>query len=576
MRPRWGTQVWHVTCCGRYALAIPRIIHQTWKSVHVPQPFDAFQAAWRALHPTFEYRLWTDADNDRFVRSEFPELYALYRSFSREIYRADMARCLYLKRFGGVYVDLDIEPLRPLDALLSNDDTCILGAEPESHARMHFGKPVMACNAVMASVPGHPFWDRMLEEIQERAARPRSRREPVSVTGPVALDAAYLQHGARLGVRISSADAFFPLPDLGSRKLQLAPGSRKYYERMRSLEIYPPESYGVHHWAHTWIPEVGLNRALHRGLQAAAGAGRVLRGAKTLDELLRPARYGVQFPEASFPPRARKREGYERRVARGRETARGRSLTIVTLLHDRIDLALDLRARCEALLRSFGGGRVLVLGEDSTDGTERVLAEWVKARPGVVVSVPLPRLSAGVRGFARMAHLRNALLEQHESLPKTDFLTVLDGDLEGPVSRDGVWHSVDCLSEPGAPQGVTALGVNNYLGVPALVPFVGYGYYDPIAFREHRWERSLPDAAVRLRLAHLRRGDEPLAVRSAFAGLAIYQSDSVRGLRYDPELDDCEHVGFHRALARRGGRLVLNPSLLLLAGRQGHHRAKLS
>jgi hypothetical protein len=33
-------------------------------------------------------------------------------------------------------------------------------------------------------------------------------------------------------------------------------------------------------------------------------------------------------------------------------------------------------------------------------------------------------------------------------------------------------------------------------------------------------------------------------------------------------------VSFHRALAERGGQLVLNPSLMLLAGRQGHHRAK--
>lgn len=525
------------------------------------------------MHPSFEYRLWTDADNERFVRSEYPELYELYRSFPREIYRADLARCLYLKRFGGVYVDLDIEPLRPVDGLLSNGDTCILGAEPESHARMHFGKPVMACNAVMASVPGHPFWDHLLEEIRRRASR--HHREPVSVTGPLALDAAYLEHGARLGVRISAADAFFPLPDLGSHKLRLAPESRKYYERMRSLELYPLASYGVHHWAHTWIPEVGLNRTLQRSLQTVAGAREVLRGAKTLDELLRPARYGVEFSETSFPPRSSRRHDYERRVARGREAAKSRTLTIVTLLHNRIDLALDLRARCEALLRQFRGGRVLVLGEDSTDGTERVLAEWVRARPEAVVSVPLPRLPAGVRGFARMAQLRNALLEQHEALPETDFLAVLDGDLEGPVSRDGVGHSVDWLTEPGGPQGVTALGVNNYLGVPTLMPFVGYGYYDPIAFRERRWERSLPDAAVRLRLASLRRGDEPLVVNSAFAGLAIYQSASVRGLRYDAELDDCEHVGFHRALAARGGRLVLNPSLLLLAGRQGHHRAKL-
>jgi mannosyltransferase OCH1-like enzyme len=36
-----------------------------------------FQARWRQLHPGFEYRLWSDADNDAFVRSQYPELYGL-------------------------------------------------------------------------------------------------------------------------------------------------------------------------------------------------------------------------------------------------------------------------------------------------------------------------------------------------------------------------------------------------------------------------------------------------------------------------------------------------------------------
>ncbi len=552
-------------------MTIPRIIHQTWKSHDVPPQLAGFAQRWRALHPEFEYRLWTDADNDAFVQREFPAYLPLYRSFSRGIYRADVARCLYLWRYGGVYVDLDVEPLRPLHDFLESHGACVLGAEPEAHARKRRGKPRMACNALMASVPGHPFWERMLQEIERRAAR---GGEPVGVTGPIALDAVYERHGAELGVTVSEPDAFFPLPDLDAQSLPLTEPARKHYQRMRELSLYPSRSFGVHHWAHTWIPEAGLNRGIQRLVGASRSTSSVLRGERTVDEVLRPERYKLGFPELAFPPRPSRAARYREQVARGRGEASRSSLTILTLLHDRVDLALYLRARCEALLAKFHGGRVLVLGEDSTDGTERVMADWASARPGVVTSVKVPRLERGMASFARMARLRNALLEQAESLPASDFVAIVDGDLEGPVSEQGVLHALSLLSERRGADGAAALGVNNWIGLPVLLPFLGYGYYDPIAFREHSWERLSSDAAIRYRLAGLRRGDEPLAVKSAFAGLALYRAASIRGLRYDERTDDCEHVGFHRALAERGGRLVLDPSLMLLAGRQGHHRTK--
>lgn len=553
-------------------MAIPRIIHQTWKSEHLPEPLSRYAARWRELHPDFEYRLWTDAQNDSFVRDEFPQHYRLYRSFSREIYRADMARCLYLWRFGGIYADLDVEPLRPLEGFLASAGDCVLGAEPEVHARKRRGKPLMACNALMASVPGHPFWPRMLEEMARRTAARGG--EPVSVTGPIALHAAYEQHGQALGVRVSEPDAFFPLPDLDAQSLPLDARSRKHFQRMRELSLYPSGTFGVHHWAHTWIPEASLNRGMQTLFGLSRNTRSVLRGERTVDELLRPERYKLRFPEAAFRPRRARLAHYWEQVAAGRDAARQRSLTIVTLLHDRLDLALYLRARCEALLGSFGAGRVLVLCEDSTDGTERVLADWARARPALVQSVSAPRLEPGLSSFARMARLRNALCEALEGAPPTDLVAVVDGDLEGPISQDGLAHSVALMCAPGGPDGVAALGVNNWVGLPLLMPFFGYGYYDPIAFRERAWQRSATDAAIRYRLAGLRRGDEPLHVLSAFAGLALYRGASIRGLRYDEATHDCEHVGFHRALSERGGRLVLNPSLMLLAGRQGHHRSK--
>jgi hypothetical protein len=553
-------------------VGIPRIIHQTWKSHDVPQPLARYAARWRELHPDFEYRLWSDADNDAFVRREFPQYYRLYRAFPREIYRADVARCLYLQRYGGVYADLDVEPLRALDPFLASHGDCVLGAEPEAHARKRRGKPLMACNAVMASRAGHPFWSRMLEEIERRAAA--SGGEPVGVTGPIALDAAYERYGAELGVQVSEPDAFFPLPDLDAQSLPIGEPARRPYQRMRELSLYPSASFGVHHWAHTWIPEAGLNRGIQRLLGASRSTRAVLRGERTVDEVLRPERYKLSFPEAAFAPRRGLQARYLERVSRGHDHAQRSTLTILTLLHDRLDLALYLRARCEALLARFGGGRVLVLCEDSRDGTERVLLDWAKARPGVVCSVPAPRLDPGLSGFARMARLRNALCEAADALPVSDFVAVLDGDLEGPISVDGLLHAVALLAEGGGPDGAAALGVNNWLGLPLLMPFLGYGYYDPIAYRERSWQRVWRDARVRCRLANLRRGDPPVSVKSAFAGLALYRGASIRGLRYDEATPDCEHVAFHRALAERGGKLVLDPSLMLLAGRQGHHQSK--
>jgi hypothetical protein len=553
-------------------VAIPCIIHQTWKSTHVPAPLSRFQQRWRELHPSFEYRLWTDQQNDDFVKREYPEYYGLYRSFSREIFRTDLVRCLYLLHFGGVYADLDVEPLRSVDEFLAGAGDCVLGAEPEAHARKRRDKPLMACNALMASVPGHPFWRRMIEEMERRAARPGG--EPVAITGPIALDAVFERYGPELGVKVSEPDAFFPLPDVDAQSLPLDPRQRCHFERMRELELYPSSSFGVHHWAHTWIPEAGFNRRLQQVLGLSRGAGAVLRGERTVDELLRPERYKLRFPEAAFEPRRGRAARYVEQVARGRDEASRRSLTILTLLHNRVDLALYLRARCELLLDRFGGGRVLVMGDDSTDGTERVIADWARARPGVVESVLAPRLEPGLSSFGKMARLRNALCEHLERSAPTDFVAVVDGDLEGPISLEGVAHSVELLARGDGPDAVAALGVNNWVGLPLLMPFFGYGYYDPIAFRENVWERASADAAVRYRLAGLRRGDEPLPVKSAFAGLALYRAASFRGLRYDPQTNDCEHVGFHRALAARGGRLVLNPSLMLLAGRQGHHQTK--
>jgi hypothetical protein len=549
-------------------VSFPKIIHQTWKNEKVPASLAPCQESWKRLNPDWEYRLWTDADNDALVRDEFPSLLDLYRSLPRAIHRADFARVLYLWRFGGLYVDLDIEALRPADELL-DDRSCLLGREPKLHAERLRGVQDIVCNAAMASAPNHPFWEKMIEEIGERSTQ--GGEDPVWMTGPLCLQAAYEAHGRRLGVELWDPDVFFPIPDLGSSALPLSRRERDYYERMLTSGVYPRESVGVHHWAHTWIPMNSLRQTVRKAGRILAGTNAVLRGRVTADELVRAQRYGVRFPEDRFLPRASRRAEYVETRDEGYAAAGRSSIAIGVLIHDRIDLARLLRARLEAVASLFREARIYIIAGDSTDGTEQVIGEWMSEAPRLVRCVSPVRTSQ--RGVPRIAALRNALLEAMEADEPADYVAMFDGDLEGPISLEGIAHTMAALERDHSLSAVAAFGVNNWLGLDVFLPFVGYTYYDPLAFREHHWERTVSDPGIRWQLGNVRRGDPLIEVKSAFAGFAIYRSSAIRGLRYELHGQDCEHVGLHRALVERGGRMAVNPAMLLLAGKQGHHES---
>ena len=88
---------------------IPKIIHQTWKTDIPPSKWIPFIEKVKKLNPEWEYILWTDADNDEFVKTNFPDFYNVFNNFSRGIMRADVIRYLIMYKIGGVYLDLDYE-----------------------------------------------------------------------------------------------------------------------------------------------------------------------------------------------------------------------------------------------------------------------------------------------------------------------------------------------------------------------------------------------------------------------------------------------------------------------------------
>jgi len=133
---------------------VPAIIHQTWRDVD-PMPISWQQASntCRSLHPNYEYRLWTDNDGRRLIEKEFPCLLATFDSYPYAIQRADVIRLIVLYVYGGIYLDLDIICLKPLDQLRSYE--FIL---PKT-------KPVGLSNDFIIAQPKHPFLLQILNDL---------------------------------------------------------------------------------------------------------------------------------------------------------------------------------------------------------------------------------------------------------------------------------------------------------------------------------------------------------------------------------------------------------------------------
>jgi len=99
---------------------IPKVVHQTWKTSDLPHCLAELRKTWIQLNPEWEVRLWNDTEIDRFCTSILnPEAAKMYLQLSG-IQRADVWRVLCLQKFGGVYADLDMECLRPMEEFLED------------------------------------------------------------------------------------------------------------------------------------------------------------------------------------------------------------------------------------------------------------------------------------------------------------------------------------------------------------------------------------------------------------------------------------------------------------------------
>lgn len=100
-----------------------------------------------------EYKLWTDASAREFIAEHYPWFLDTFDGYTYPIQRADAIRYFVLYHFGGIYIDLDIGCLRPLDPLLAYP--VIL---PKTI-------PVGVSNDLMFAEKEHPFMAQTIHKL---------------------------------------------------------------------------------------------------------------------------------------------------------------------------------------------------------------------------------------------------------------------------------------------------------------------------------------------------------------------------------------------------------------------------
>lgn len=153
---------------------IPHTIHRIWLGGLEPDWQRPFAAGWR--QPGWRVEQW----DDRLVEGLFPLINQDVYDRAEEIapdhvgqLRSDVLRYEILHRHGGVYVDADLECLKPLDSLLP-DVGCFAGWEVQDR---------WVGNTILGCTPGHPFMRALIANLPGNV-QARAGCRPNKLTGP--------------------------------------------------------------------------------------------------------------------------------------------------------------------------------------------------------------------------------------------------------------------------------------------------------------------------------------------------------------------------------------------------------
>ncbi len=220
---------------------IPKKIHQIWiGSKPLPNKYKKWMKTWQSINKDWEYKLWTDLDIKKM------ELFnqKAYNSSSNVGFKSDILRYEILNKYGGLYIDTDLECVRKIPNYLRKFDfiSCII-----------FDKTPQIANGFIMSRPNGDLTSLLLKSIQVPKNN-RSAFEILNCSGPNFLTNKYfsLEAKKRKKILILPSDYFYPLPNF------------LLNTKIEKKEYLTEKTIGIHYWEVSWMKGNLIQRIINK------------------------------------------------------------------------------------------------------------------------------------------------------------------------------------------------------------------------------------------------------------------------------------------------------------------------
>lgn len=210
---------------------IPKIIHYIWFGGNpIPELLEKCINSWKKIMPDYDIIKWDELNFDiqqyKFIRDAYEKrMYA---------FASDMARYIILYDNGGIFLDCDVEVLKPFDPLLSN--------------KVFFANAVGVGGQMLVSpglIMGAEMGDKFIKEMIE-VYKNMKFDSPIDQTSPLVLTHVLKDKGLKPrdeeqilegGIRVYPSSFFDPID----------------HNRIREKLIIKDNTYSIHWGAESWI-----------------------------------------------------------------------------------------------------------------------------------------------------------------------------------------------------------------------------------------------------------------------------------------------------------------------------------